>query len=317
MKYGGFYDFFHANFIDKCCFFVEEDESESLLETKVEKPFSKKNKRSTGDEERIEEQDESEDNESETMENENINGDSDDEGEKDSDDENEDSEESINESEEEDSKEVDSDAEIEKEITEQPKKNSHDVKEGRTIFVRNLPFETSEEELTDLFSKYGSVFYSKIVVDPETGHSRGSAFVKFKDPAVLEQVISDAEGTDPRHGGIFMEGRRLVVMKAVTRGKVMEFEKQRKDSRKDPKDKRNLALAQEGVIFPNSEAAKEISDADMKKREKAWAEKKAKLKNQNYFISRTRFVSKLIFFCDEVLISELISVVTFFKFIFQ
>ena len=187
----------------------------------------------------------------------------------------------------------DSDKDMERKVPEETKKQSLDVKEGRTIFIRNLPFEASEEELNDLFAKYGQIFYCKVVFDQQTGHSKGSAFIKFKDSAVIDKVIADAENPDPRTGGIIMEGRRLVVMKAVTRGKVMEYEKQRKDSKKEPKDKRNLALAQEGVIFRNSEAAKELSEADMKKREKAWAEKKAKLKNQNYFISKTRLVSNV------------------------
>ena len=208
---------------------------------------------------------------------------------------NSDEEEGTDDSDEEDSSDILSDEDMERKVSEGTKKQSHDVKEGRTIFIRNLPFEASEEELSDLFSRYGQIFYCKIVVDQQTGHSKGSAFIKFKDPAVIDKVIADAENPDPRTGGIIMEGRRLVVMKAVTRGKVMEFEKQRKDSKKEPKDKRNLSLAQEGVIFRNSEAAKELSEADMKKREKAWAEKKAKLKNQNYFISKTRLVRYLCF----------------------
>ena len=196
----------------------------------------------------------------------------------------------------EDSDGIISDTELERKIPKAIKKQSHDVKEGKTVFIRNLPFEASEEELNELFSKYGPIDYCKIVIDQETGHSRGSAFIKFKDSAIVENVISDSEDMDGGNIGIFMEGRRLVVMKAVTRGKVNEIEKQNKEAKKDPKDKRNLSLAQEGVIFPNSEAAKEISEADMKKREKAWAEKKAKLKNQNYFVSRTRFVCFLLLF---------------------
>lgn len=173
------------------------------------------------------------------------------------------------------------------------KKQSYDVKEGRTAFIRNLPFEATEEDLRESFCKYGQIEYCKVVFDPETGHSRGSGFIKFKEPSIVDSVISDSENpADARNGGIFMEGRRLVVMKAVTRGKVKEIEKQTKEAKKDQKDKRNLSLAQEGVIFPDSEAAKEMSEADMKKREKARTEKKAKLKNQNYFVSRTRYVLK-------------------------
>eukprot|EP00795_Rhopilema_esculentum_P001199 gene1199-15565_t len=145
-----------------------------------------------------------------------------------------------------------------------------------------------EEELVELFSKFGPVDDCKLVVDRETGHSRGTAFVKFKDVSSTDAAVSASEDTDSKEEGIKFNGRRLFIVKAVTRGKVKEIEKEKKDAKKEPKDKRNVALATEGVIFPNSEAAKELSEADMKKREKAWADKKAKLKNQNYFVSKTR-----------------------------
>ena len=153
-----------------------------------------------------------------------------------------------------------------------------------------MPFETEEDELIELFSKFGPVDDCKLVVDKETGHSRGTAFVKFKDVSSTDAAVSASEDTDSKEEGIKFNGRRLFIVKAVTRGKVKEIEKEKKDAKKEPKDKRNIALATEGVIFPNSEAAKELSEADMKKREKAWAEKKAKLKNQNYFVSKTRLV---------------------------
>ena len=182
-----------------------------------------------------------------------------------------------------------SEAEFPIEIPKIVKKQSHDVKEGRTIFIRNLPFETTEEDLEERFSRYGPIHYCKVVVDPMTGHSRGSGFIKFKEIEAVDAAIAESE-VATSDGGIKIDGRRLVIMKAVTRGKVKEIEKEAKESKKDPKDKRNLHLANEGVIFPNSEAAKELSEADLKKRDKAWTEKKAKLKNQNYFISKTRLV---------------------------
>lgn len=65
-----------------------------------------------------------------------------------------------------------------------------------------------------------------------------------------------------------------------------------KESKKEPRDKRNLYLAREGVITAGSEAAKHLSKADLQKREKAETEKKAKLKNPNYFVSTTRLCAR-------------------------
>ena len=84
----------------------------------------------------------------------------------------------------------------------------------------------------------------------------------------------------------------LNVTKAVTRGKAAELAKERKmdGNRGESKDKRNLYLAKEGLVMPGSEAAQDLSKADLLKRQKAEAEKKAKLENPNYFVSTTRSV---------------------------
>ena len=167
------------------------------------------------------------------------------------------------------------------------KKQFKDVKEGKTIFIRNLSFETSEEQLKEEFSQFGKVQYCKIVTDKETGHSRGTAFVKFTSTNEADLCLAKV-GEEGYRKGIALDGRQLYVSKAVTRGKAEELLKEKKKEKKDPKDKRNLYLANEGAILPGSEAAEGLSEHEMKKREKAMAEKKMKLKNQNYFISKTR-----------------------------
>ncbi len=47
------------------------------------------------------------------------------------------------------------------------------------IYVSNLSFRTSEADLKDLFSKFGSVTSAKIIMDRETNRSRGFAFVEM------------------------------------------------------------------------------------------------------------------------------------------
>lgn len=89
--------------------------------------------------------------------------------------------------------------------------------------------------------------------------------------------------------GISLDNFKLNVTKAVTRGKAAELAKEKKlDGTKDTRDKRNLYLAKEGIITPGSEAAQGLSKADLVKRQKAEAEKKAKLENPNNFVSTTR-----------------------------
>lgn len=87
---------------------------------------------------------------------------------------------------------------------------------------------------------------------------------------------------------LVLDGHKLQVDKAVTRGKALHLSQQEKEFKKEPKDKRNLYLAREGLITPGSEAAKDLTKGDLLKRQKAEAEKKSKLQNPNCFISTTR-----------------------------
>jgi RNA recognition motif-containing protein len=55
------------------------------------------------------------------------------------------------------------------------------------IYVSNLSFNTGDSELSDLFSQYGTVSSVKVIMDRETGRSRGFGFV---------EMPSDAEGKE-------------------------------------------------------------------------------------------------------------------------
>ena len=55
------------------------------------------------------------------------------------------------------------------------------------IYVSNLSFNTADAELNELFSQYGTVTSAKVIMDRETGRSRGFGFV---------EMSSDAEGKE-------------------------------------------------------------------------------------------------------------------------
>lgn len=84
------------------------------------------------------------------------------------------------------------------------------------IYVGNLPFSATEDEITDLFSPYGTVERVKIVTDRETGRPRGFAFVSMGEVAGANAAIAAlndqdyqgralrinaAEAREPRAGG--------------------------------------------------------------------------------------------------------------------
>ncbi|QEG32122.1 RNA recognition motif (RRM, RBD, or RNP domain) [Gemmata obscuriglobus] len=76
------------------------------------------------------------------------------------------------------------------------------------LYVGNMSFSTTEDELRELFSQYGTVTKAQIVMDRETGRPRGFAFVEMSDGG--EQAIQALNGTQ-------VGGRSLTVNEAKPR----------------------------------------------------------------------------------------------------
>lgn len=57
---------------------------------------------------------------------------------------------------------------------------SNDVSEGKTIFLKNVPFSVKNVELKKYMEQFGPVYYALVCIDPLTEYSRGTAFVKFQ-----------------------------------------------------------------------------------------------------------------------------------------
>ncbi|MDE5832318.1 MAG: RNA-binding protein [Desulfovibrio sp.] len=53
---------------------------------------------------------------------------------------------------------------------------------SKSIYVGNLPWSATEEEVRELFSPYGNVINVKLVSDRDTGRARGFGFVEMDDP---------------------------------------------------------------------------------------------------------------------------------------
>ncbi|XP_038049197.1 RNA-binding protein 28-like [Patiria miniata] len=167
------------------------------------------------------------------------------------------------------------------------KKLSNDVGEGRTVFIRNILFETTEEEIHEFFSEFGQIMYCKLVVDKATEHSKGTAFVQFATTENAERCLEKAskEGDE----GLVLGGRQLLVSLALPREQASKLREVKKEKQKIlKKDKRNMYLLQEGFIRPGTSAAQGMTDADIAKRTKLESVKRLKLKNINIFVSPTR-----------------------------
>jgi len=79
---------------------------------------------------------------------------------------------------------------------------------AQKLYVGNLPFNTTEDDLRDLFSQHGQVISVAVIVDRETGRSRGFGFVEMEDGGA---AISALDGQE-------FGGRALRVNEARERG---------------------------------------------------------------------------------------------------
>jgi RNA recognition motif-containing protein len=70
------------------------------------------------------------------------------------------------------------------------------------IYVGNLPFNSTEEEISDLFSQFGGVERVKLVTDRETGRPRGFGFVTLADQSRINEAVEALNGQDFQGRGL-------------------------------------------------------------------------------------------------------------------
>src|SRR5438309_11466781 len=79
---------------------------------------------------------------------------------------------------------------------------------SKKLYVGNLPFSTTADDLLEAFGQFGTVTSAQVVEDRETGRSRGFAFVEMSDGA--DQAITNLDGAQ-------YQGRTLTVNEAKPR----------------------------------------------------------------------------------------------------
>jgi len=185
---------------------------------------------------------------------------------------------------------------------------------GTTLFIRNIPFIATEDELRALFRTFGALRYARITVEPGTERSRGTGFVCFWNKEVADKVIEQSEimraetmgsqqstknpftlpsilTPDPSAGvakSLVLHGRTLDVVRAVTRDQAGKL-KDEGERRREKADKRNLYLLREGVILPNTPAASTIPPIELEKRTNSFTARRTMLRtNPSLYVSKTR-----------------------------
>lgn len=81
---------------------------------------------------------------------------------------------------------------------------------GRTVYVANINYEATNQDLLEFFRGYGDAVSAQVITDRETGDSRGYGFVDMKSDKDAETALG-ADGTE-------MMGRKLKVSLARARG---------------------------------------------------------------------------------------------------
>ena len=89
---------------------------------------------------------------------------------------------------------------------------------SKKIYVGNLPFSSTEDQIRNLFSRYGTVTSVSLITDRQTGNPRGFGFVEMEDGA--DQAISALNNHE-------LDGRNLNVNEARPR------EQGRRDHRRE------------------------------------------------------------------------------------
>lgn len=67
---------------------------------------------------------------------------------------------------------------------------------SKKLYVGNLPFSTTEDELRAVFESHGSVESVNVITDRETGRSRGFAFVEMAEESAAQAAMRAVDGTE-------------------------------------------------------------------------------------------------------------------------
>ena len=75
------------------------------------------------------------------------------------------------------------------------------------LFVGSLPWGVNDQELEAVFSSFGTIVSAKVIMDRESGRSKGFGFVEFANDDAAKAAIEKLNGSD-------LQGRNIVVSEA-------------------------------------------------------------------------------------------------------
>ncbi len=79
------------------------------------------------------------------------------------------------------------------------------------IYIGNMPYGVTSEDLSELFGEYGHVQDATVIMDRETGRSKGFGFVEMPNNGEADRAIKELNSTQ-------LQGRMITVNQARPRG---------------------------------------------------------------------------------------------------
>ncbi|KAI0880835.1 RNA-binding domain-containing protein [Annulohypoxylon maeteangense] len=175
-----------------------------------------------------------------------------------------------------------------------------------TVFIRNLPFTTTDAELKSHFEQFGRIRYARIVVDRATDRAAGTGFVCFTSETDLKECLKGAPRAQKsaiankksilqneladEQGKYTIDGRILQVSQAVSKDEASRLAetgaavRQGKD-----RDKRRLYLLSEGTVMQDSPLYAMLAPSEIKIREQSTTQRKKLIQsNPSLHLSLTR-----------------------------
>jgi len=210
------------------------------------------------------------------------------------------------------------DFEVEDVGDEEAEEFTHGKMEDRssTVFVRNLPFNCTDEDLENHFTVFGATRYARIVLDFATERSKGTGFVCFYEKSDADACLRGAPKTSvlstaqdakdasakvkpgsilqndraDASGRYSIDGRVLQISRAVDRS---EADRLTQDGaahrRKRNEDRRRVYLLSEGTISSKSELWEKLSPTERNMREASAKQRKQLIEsNPSLHVSLTR-----------------------------
>lgn len=67
---------------------------------------------------------------------------------------------------------------------------------AKKLFVGNLSYSVNDEQLAEMFASFGEVASAAVIIDRQTGRSKGFGFVEFNDDAAADAAIEAMNGKE-------------------------------------------------------------------------------------------------------------------------